>query len=392
MVAHALRVVHDPEVEGITGRCAAAAVAAADPVSPPLGYYPHTGTLSVYRHGFRQKPAARPVSVCPVSGLPIYGSRPAPKGRGKRGQITGFSSEAALRLRSWLLTHYVEGGQLWDVTLTIPGDVTPEEWDRLKRRIFKRWERAGFGVVWRVELQRRGTPHLHCVVWTPAAMPMEKRNQLLYVAWWECLPEEKRFSAGAWKHAAHVKGPYTDIEQSPRWLAYVAAHASKRKKEQLGWQGKQWGIINRTQFVERKPMVEVSMTFEEEKRFKRLLSRYLHSKSREYRAKLMKRGIKPKRRLRRMFFPAGCKSTRLMSPELVCRMVEAVKRTAVNETEGARIGVATTQSRVRTSSSERTHRKGRLSNGRPAPASKRADRKRTRGQGEGAVTAVSSDE
>jgi len=322
-----LRVVIDPQVEGSTGRCAAAEAAAAEPVSrASLGYYAHTGTVSLYRHGFHQTPPKVQIGVCPVSGLPIYGTgRKAGPSRGKRGRIEGFSSAAAGRLRHWLLTQHRKGGQMWDVTLTIPGEVIPEEWDTLKRRIFKRWERGGFAVVWRVELQKRGTPHLHCVVWTPGEMPLEKRNALLYVAWWECLPAEKRFSAGAWKHAAHVKGPYTDIEQSPKWLAYVAAHASKRKKEQLGWKGKQWGIINREMFSEREPMLHVTLSRDDEKKFNRTLSRYLFAKSREHRQKLITKGIKPRSRLRRLFFPSGCKKTRLIDPELVRRMLTHAK-------------------------------------------------------------------
>lgn len=334
MVGHAsLRVVQDPEVEGITGRMASAQAEVSGPVTPALGYYAHTGTLSVYRHGFQQRPCTRRgVITCPQSGLPIHAGAVGPgrrNGGGQRGAIEGFSAAAASRLRTWLLTHHVAGAQMWDVTLTIPGDVTPAEWDLLKRRIWKRWERAGFAVVWRVELQRRGIPHLHCVVWTPADMPIEKRNALLYVAWWDALPDEKKFAPGAWAHAAHVKGPYTDIEQSPKWLAYVAAHASKRKKEQLGWKGKQWGIINRSRFEERPALLEVELTPEEERKFKRTLSRYLHSKTRAHRAKLLQRGIKPKRRARRIFFPRGCKITRIMEPGTISRMIEHVKESTV---------------------------------------------------------------
>lgn len=373
-----------PEVERDTGPRAARFSAAEGPDRASLGYYAHTGTLKVYRHGFQQKPAARPISICPVTGLPIYGSRGPSTARGIRGQITGFSSHAALRLRTFLLTQKVEGAQMWDVTLTIPGEVTPDQWDTLRRRIFKRWERAGFGVVWRVELQKRGTPHLHCVVWTPEALDMTERNRQLYVAWWECLPEEKRFSPGAWKHAAHVKGPYTDIEQSPKWLAYVAAHASKRKKEQLGWQGKQWGRINEKLFQEREAMLSVELTIEEERQFKRLLSRYLHARSRDHRLRLMKKGIKPRRRLRRMFFPNGCKTTRIMEPRIVTRMIEHVKGNAMTTNDRAE------DSRCRDAEpGEHSEQRGRATeadNDR-TPWSNRADRKRTRGQGGAARTA-----
>jgi hypothetical protein len=274
---------------------------------------------------------------------------------------------------------------MWDVTLTVPGEISPEDWDALKRRMFKRWERAGIAVVWRVELQKRGTPHLHCVVWTPAEMPMQKRNELLYVAWWECLPEEKRFAPGAWKHAAHVKGPYTDIEQSPKWLAYVAAHASKRKKEQLGWKGKQWGRVNEHLFREREAMLSVELTIEEERQFKRLLSRYLHARSRQHRQKLMRKGIKPKARLRRMFFPNGCKTTRIMEPSIVMRMVEHVKGNAMT-----RKGQGEDSGRRDAEPGEHSEQGGRATeadNDR-TPWSNRADRKRTRGQGGAARTAT----
>lgn len=315
----------EPQVEGFTGLRAAPS-AAEGPVSAPLGYCSHTGTLSVYRHGFHQKPAARPISVCPVSGLLIYGSTHQRGGGGIRGEIKRFSTKAAARLRHWLLTQHVEGSQLWDVTLTIPGEMSPEEWDLSRRRLFKRWERAGFAALWRIELQKRKQPHLHVVLWTPPVLLGEKFLLIVH-AWLECLPKKNREHRGASNHAIHYKGPYSDIEQSPKWLAYVAAHASKRKKEQLGWKGKQWGVINRASFSERQPMIEVSMTFEEEKRFKRLLSRYLHARSREHRTKLRKKGIKSTKRLRRMFFPNGCKSTRIMEPNVVSRMAEHVKAT-----------------------------------------------------------------
>jgi hypothetical protein len=316
----------EPRVEWFSGpRAAPRAAEGPDPA--PLGYCSHTGTLSVYRHGFHQKPAARPISVCPVSGLLIYGSTHQRGGGGIRGQINGFSTKAAARLRHWLLTQHVEGAHLWDVTLTIPGEMSPEEWDLSRRRLFKRWERAGFAALWRIELQKRKQPHLHVVLWTPPVSELGEKFLLIVHAWVESLPKKNREHDRGTDHAIHFKGPYSDIEQSPKWLAYVAAHASKRKKEQLGWKGKQWGVINRALFSERKPMVEVSMTFEEEKRFKRLLSRYLHSRSREHRMKLRKKGIKSTKRLRRMFFPNGCKSTRIMEPNVVSRMADYVKGT-----------------------------------------------------------------
>lgn len=321
-----------PQVEGASGGSATGEAVATSPDRAGLGYYCHTGTLTLYQHGYAHTPTPVQKGYCSLTGLPIYAPTKGFAGTAGvtgRGTIRTMSSKAAGRLRHWLLTHHCHEAELYDVTLTIPGEITPEEWDRTKRRLWKRWERAGFGVVWRVELQKRKMPHLHCVVWVPKALPEEEKGRQLRWAWMECLPEANRNHFGAWQHAVHVKGPYTDIEQSPKWLAYVAAHASKRKKEQLGWKGKQWGIINRERFSEREAMVSMTLSKAEETKFNRTLSRYYFSLSRAHRMRLRRKGIKPRARLRRMFFPAGCKRTRLVDPSVVVRILEHIKGSSI---------------------------------------------------------------
>lgn len=317
-----------PKVDRGSGRCAPRLSGAAEPDGDPLGYCVHTGTLAVYSHGFLHTPPTVKQATDPESGLGIRLGEGPPIGA-KRGRIVEFSAAARRRLRTHLLTLHVPGYDVWDLTLTIQsdgiGDVTGEEWDKAKRRIFKRWTRAGFGAKWRIELQRKNqTPHLHCVVWTPPDMDKHKRDALLNFGWWECLPEEKRYRTGAWEHATHVKGPYTDIEQSPEWLSYVAGHASKHKKEQLGWIGKQWGTVNASLFRERPPILEMELTHREEIHLKRTVSRYLYAKTREYRNALRAKGIKPKGRQRRLFFPRGCRAMRIMPPQVVKRIAEEI--------------------------------------------------------------------
>ena len=317
-----------PKVDRGSGRCAPRSSGAADPECDPLGYCVHTGTLTVYPHGFLHRPPTVKQTTDPESGLGIRLGE-GPQIGAKRGRITDFSVAARRRLRTHLLTLYVPGYDLWDLTLTIQsdciGDVTPEMWDKAKRRLFMRWTRAGFAAKWRVELQRKNqTPHLHCVVWTPPDMDKHKRDALLNFGWWECLPDEKRFADGAFEHGTHVKGPYTDIEQSPKWLSYVAGHASKHKKEQLGWIGKQWGTVNESLFRERPPLLEMELTHREEIHLKRMVSRYLYAKTRESRNSLRAKGKKPKGRQRRLFFPRGCRAMRIMPPQVVQRIAEQI--------------------------------------------------------------------
>jgi len=46
---------------------------------------------------------------------------------------------------------------------------------------------------------------------------------------------------------------FKKIDNESGWYLYETMHSSKHKKEQLGWEGKQWGIWCRAQFVERVP-------------------------------------------------------------------------------------------------------------------------------------------
>jgi hypothetical protein len=328
-VASRSAVADNPEVDGETGRGAPRFSGAPDPdPQRPLGYYVHTGTLTLYPHGFLHKPPTVKQPTDPSSGLGIRLGDGPPIGA-KRGRITDFSPAARRRLRTDLLTLHVPDYDIWDVTLTIQsdriGDVTPDMWDKAKRRLFMRWTRAGFGGKWRVELQaKHQTPHLHCCVWTPPGMPEAKRNHLLYWAWIECLPEEKRHLAGVLDHAIHVKGPFLDVEQSTEWLSYMAGHASKHKKEQLGWIGKQWGTINASLFRERPPLLEMELSLSEEILLKRWVSRYLYAKTREFRNSKRAEGKKVKGRQRRLFFLRGCRAMRIMPPQVVKRIAEEI--------------------------------------------------------------------
>lgn len=317
-----------PKVERGSGRAAPRSSGAPEPDNGSLGYYVHTGTLTVYPHGFLHQPPPSSMATDPETGLGIRQGDGPPIG-GKRARITGFSAAARRRLRTDLLTLYVPGYDVWDVTLTIQseciGDITPEIWDKAKRRLFMRWTRAGFAAKWRIELQTKNqTPHLHCVVWTPPTDDKYKRDALLNFGWWECLPEHKRHMKGAWDHATLVKGPFHDVDQSVEWLQYVAGHTSKHKREQLGWIGKQWGTVNAALFVERPPIVEIELTAREEVFLKRTISRYLYAKSREFRNKLRAEGKKPKGRLRRIFFLRGCRALRIMTPQVAERIAEEI--------------------------------------------------------------------
>lgn len=150
----------------------------------------------------------------------------------KRGEVVGFSAASSRRFRDRLFEFEGDHGRCFSVTLTVRDVASPALWRRnldvFSRRLCRRRD-CGF---WRVELQRRGTPHLHCLIWS------------------DCISRVCRDWLQVWgvehdrdhvRHACHI----TAFGGSA-WLGYMAAHAIKHKRDQLGWRGRQWGIFSRS--------------------------------------------------------------------------------------------------------------------------------------------------
>lgn len=190
----------------------------------------------------------------------------------KRGKITGFSTASAKRLRRALMTAYVPGLQPWGVTLTVP--LTVDDWQSQWLSTCNRFWVAcrrleGFvGAIWRAELQQRGMPHMHCVVWVQSEMDLVR----IQAAWrkslasWPVVPCQsvKRCLNGEWLEfscSSQADGwvdssffgmtktttcHFDALEGSSASLRYLCDHTSKRKQAQLGYHGRQWGIVNRS--------------------------------------------------------------------------------------------------------------------------------------------------
>lgn len=185
---------------------------------------------------------------------------------GRRGSITGFSAASAARLRWWCLSMYVPGCTAWGCTRTVRAAATPEQW----RDISKRWRTAindlGWAETWRVELQRRAVPHVHSVLWLPDGLDPEEAKLLWLRATGETGDEaSERYSMQA--------KPLL----SGAWAAYIAAHAGKHKGAQLGWLGKQWGVIGKARF-RRLPGISVELSAKEATWFARFVRRWIRAR------------------------------------------------------------------------------------------------------------------
>lgn len=161
--------------------------------------------------------------------------------RGLRGSVKGCSSSSRRRLRQFLIQN--EGScslPEWALTLTVRMVAGPDQWRKVWRAFRQRVIRLRVPFVWRVELQRRGTPHLHCCVWCE-----ESCVETLRQNWLQVWGVENDLD-----HIAHA------VEYRPllgaAWYGYMILHAQKHLDGQgNAWTGRQWGVVNARMFRQR---------------------------------------------------------------------------------------------------------------------------------------------
>lgn len=154
----------------------------------------------------------------------------------KRSAIRNFSDKSSARLRDLLLESDCQYGKPLGFTCTVPF-ATPYQWRVLLHRFSNRLVRDGLACIWRVELQKRGTPHLHCIGWASGIEDVGK-----YWLHWVSACDFVSASSHPW---FLIYGFCARWLSRDSWLVYMCAHSSKHKKSQLGWLGRQWGVINR---------------------------------------------------------------------------------------------------------------------------------------------------
>ena len=168
------------------------------------------------------------------------------KGGGRRGKIGSFSSASRLRLRSALLSLRLLGGVRVGVTLTLPWHIDDwtsamDDFRSVMHRFRVAWLRRfpNCGCIYRVELQVRGAPHVHLVSWhyadTLAELP-----EAYFTLWLNAVQDMRGGSLSSFARRGVCVDSRMDLIGSIR---YLCDHGSKRKQAQLGYKGKQWGIL-----------------------------------------------------------------------------------------------------------------------------------------------------
>lgn len=167
----------------------------------------------------------------------------------RRGVIRGWSRASVRRLRDTLWSKSIPDSVIVGVTLTVPWkeenfkvcDEFKSALNRLALMFKRRFPSSAF--VYRVELQKRGMPHLHAIVYfaTSDYGSVSSAKDWFTLQWWKSFKDVHGGSVEDYfKHGVDCK----PLDDSPlRLMRYLCDHASKRKQEQMGWKGRQWGVI-----------------------------------------------------------------------------------------------------------------------------------------------------
>jgi len=174
------------------------------------------------------------------------------KGRGKhldgvkRGKIRGWSANSARRLRDTLNEKWVPDSQVVGLTLTLPWknefDGLADEFRKSVHRFSIAFRRAypNSAAVYRIELQTRGMPHLHAICFFGSGDRF--LSDELLVMWWKQGFRDLRDGSMMGYLRRGVKCDSLNLN-AKRLVMYLCDHTSKRKQAQLGWVGRQWGVI-----------------------------------------------------------------------------------------------------------------------------------------------------
>lgn len=154
----------------------------------------------------------------------------------KRGDIVTFSTKSANRLRKVLLD--IDFNNSFALCLTLP------KVDNLEYDFSGLWHnfcvlhqtKCSDPFVWRVELQTRGVPHWHLVYCGGYYQALNFKH-----LWQDFISKRFRCSLPFFLHSVKIQ----PVHESSSALMYLTAHMSKHKSSQLGWHGRQWGIVNR---------------------------------------------------------------------------------------------------------------------------------------------------
>jgi hypothetical protein len=168
-------------------------------------------------------------------------------GKSKRGVVQGFSTRSRSRLMakiSQIKKHHLP----LFVTLTYP-DKYPVEWEEFKADLHRfmvaiRKKYPTVGLIWKLEFQKRGAAHYHCMLW---GLDEETAREYIPALWF------KIAGHGDEKHLKFHRGELGNspcVEGVRSWRG-VKSYASKylaKLDQRTENTGRFWGVVGSVPF------------------------------------------------------------------------------------------------------------------------------------------------
>lgn len=206
-------------------------------------------------------------------------------------KIKTFSRASAKRMREKLIC-FPDFEEVYGLTFTwsdsayvqFGADHFKEMWQKFLKSMryqSKIGKFSWFYLFWRIELTNKKTPHFHTII----------KCSSFFDVWYI----QNLFCDYIKKYYDYM--PFPDVACNIRKIdsfsqaySYVSSHASKHKREQLGWRGRQWGIVYVNNDIRSKisPLLKMdNVSYEnlEDKQeviIKRTIRRLICSRLREY--------------------------------------------------------------------------------------------------------------
>lgn len=190
---------------------------------------------------------------------------------GQRSYVSGFSGASRLRLMRLLATLRRDCVPIF-ITLTYPSSWpnTPKEWKRHLDTLAKRLRRRfpDCAMVWKLEAQRRGAPHFHCLLYGVYKIPDDFRTWLS-LSWYEIVAsgDERHLRAGSRiEYLRSYRGA----------MSYAAKYMDKtvdELPEEWGRPGRFWGVTGR-EYLPVGEVIQVPLSWSESVTLQRWVRRY----------------------------------------------------------------------------------------------------------------------
>ncbi len=175
-----------------------------------------------------------------------------PRGR-KRGDVTVFSQQSRLRLLRLLASvspPAVDGfrHRCSFLTLTSRSFFHPRQFKTHLQTLFKRIGRKAprVSIIWRLEYQKRGAPHVHCIVYNAPFID----KFWIQDAWGEIIGQDRPFtrieSIRSYKHLMSYASKYAaKVDASGfNYVAYLTDGVGIAEYGEIT-PGRVWGVYNR---------------------------------------------------------------------------------------------------------------------------------------------------